>query len=184
MLRGSLLSSFAAVLLTCVSSSAQTPRIGELDVTLDRAVDLSQYRSYAWSKEQTAVENLANHLRLINAIQDHMKELGYRLDTVKPDVLIRYQVAQHTEVQTRSTQEPSVWDRSNLKVQIDVSREETIQLTISIVEAETRFPLWEAKGTYPLGTADRAERQINAAVADVFSKYPEGDEASAQNEKK
>jgi hypothetical protein len=147
-------------------------------------VDLSLYRTYAWSKKQVPVENLANHLRLINAIQDQMKAKGNRLDTVKPDMLIRYEVERRSEVQTRSTQERSVWDPSNLKVQIDVNREETVSLTIHLVEAETGFPLWESKGTYPLGTADRAERQIKAAVEDLFSKYPDPDEEPKNKEKK
>ena len=184
LLRWWLAASLAAVPFSSGETTAQTPRIGELDVKLDRAVDLSLYRTYAWSKDQVPVANLANHLRLINAVQDHMKAKGFRIDTVNPDVLIRYRVEQRSEVQARSTQEPSVWDPSNLKVEIDLKREETISLTITIVEAETRFPLWEAKGTYRLGTADRAERQINSAVEDLFAKYPEPDETSGSTEKK
>lgn len=172
-IRLSLVASAAVALLPLSQASSQTPSAGEIEVDVDRTADLSAYDTYAWSKEQVPVKNLANHLRLVNAIQDHMEKKGYRIDPRKPDVLVQYHVERHAGVKSRSTQEPSVWDPSNLRVQVDLSREETVSLSIELVEAETRFPLWSAKGTYPLGTPDRAEREIKAAVEDLFSQYPE-----------
>ena len=144
----------------------------KIDVTFDRSNDLSQYRTFGWNKEQKPVENMANHLRLVNAIQKKMMSLGYRIDTRNPDVYVLYTVEQHTAVQTNSTQSPSVWDPTNLQVKIDVSREELVSLEIQLKDAESNFLVWDAKGTYPLGTPDRAERQINEAVDDIFSRYP------------
>jgi hypothetical protein len=134
--------------------------------------DLSLYSSYNWSKDQVAVVNLANHIRLINAIQKQMKEHGYRIDTVKPDVVIQYKAERHTGVQAQSTQKPSTWDPTDLKVQVELSREEQVSLEILLVEAESGFLLWQAKGTYPLGTPDKAEKLINEAVKGLFSEYP------------
>ena len=59
-----------------------------------------------------------------------------------------------------------------MKVQIDFSRERQVRLSIEIVEADSNFLLWQAKGTYAVGTPDRSEKQINDAVGDLFSKYP------------
>jgi hypothetical protein len=137
--------------------------------------DLSRYSSYNWSKEQVAVVNLANHIRLITAIQKQMKEHGYRIDTVKPDVLIQYKAERHTGVQTQSTQKPSTWDPTDMKVQVELSREEQVSLEILLVEAESGFLLWQAKGTYPLGTPDKAEKLINEAVEGLFAEYPKED---------
>jgi len=137
--------------------------------------DLSRYSSYNWSKEQVAVVNLANHIRLITAIQKQMKEHGYRIDTVKPDVLIQYKAERHTGVQTQSTQKPSTWDPTDMKVQVELSREEQVSLEILMVEAESGFLLWQAKGTYPLGTPDKAEKLINEAVEGLFAEYPKED---------
>ena len=137
--------------------------------------DLSRYSSYNWSKEQVAVVNLANHIRLITAIQKQMKEHGYRIDTVKPDVLIQYKAERHTGVQTQSTQKPSTWDPTDMKVQVELSREEQVSLEILLVEAESGFLLWQGKGTYPLGTPDKAEKLINAAVEGLFAEYPKED---------
>jgi hypothetical protein len=134
--------------------------------------DLSLYSSYHWSKDQVAVVNLANHIRLINAIQKQMKAHGYRIDTVKPDVVIQYKAERHTGVQAQSTQKPSTWDPTDLKVQVELSREEQVSLEILLVEAESGFLLWQAKGTYPLGTPDKAEKLINEAVEGLFAEYP------------
>jgi hypothetical protein len=138
--------------------------------------DLSRYRSYNWSKDQVAVVNLANHIRLINAIQKQMKERGYRIDTVKPDAIIQYKAERHTGVHTQSTQKPSTWDPTDMKVQVELSREEQVSLEILLLDAESGFLLWQAKGNYPLGTPDRAEKLINEAVTGLFSEYPDGKE--------
>jgi len=152
--------------------SQPTPDLKNFDVTQAAKPDLSRYSTYHWSKDQVAVVNLANHIRLINAIQKQMKEHGYRIDTVKPDVVIQYKAERHTGVQAQSTQKPSTWDPTDLKVQVELSREEQVSLEILLVEAESGFLLWQAKGTYPLGTPDKAEKLINEAVEGLFSEYP------------
>lgn len=145
----------------------------KIEFDFDRKVDISQYSTFTWSKEQKPVANMANHVRFVNAIQKQMMERGFRIDVRNPDLLIQYTVDTHSSVQTRSRQQPSVWDPTDMKVQIDVSREEQVSLTIELKEAESSFMVWQAKGTYPLGTPDRSEKQIQSAVADVFSKYPD-----------
>jgi hypothetical protein len=147
------------------------PDLKNFDMT-EAKRDLSRYTSYNWSKDQVAVVNLANHIRLVNAIQKQLKEQGYRIDTVKPDVVIQYKAERHTGVHTQSTQKPSTWDPTDMKVQVELSREEQVTLEILLVEAESGFLLWEAKGTYPLGTPDKAEKLINEAVSGLFSEYP------------
>lgn len=152
--------------------SQTTPDLKRFDLTQAKP-DLSRYSSYDWSKDQVAVVNLANHIRLVTAIQKAMKERGYRIDTVKPDVIIQYKAERHTGVSTQSSQKPSPWDPTDLKVQVELSREEEVSLTITLLEAESGFLLWQAKGTYPLGTPDKAEKLINEAVSGLFSQYPE-----------
>jgi hypothetical protein len=147
------------------------PDLKNFDMTQAKP-DLSRYSSYNWSKDQVAVVNLANHIRLVNAIQKQMKELGYRIDTVKPDVIIQYKAERHTGVHTESTQKPSTWDPTDMKVQVELSREEQVSLEILLLDAESGFLLWQAKGSYPLGTPDRAEKLINEAVKGLFSQYP------------
>lgn len=155
-------------------ASAQTtspPDFRNLDFSQAKP-DLSKYSTYYWSKDQVAVVNLANHVRLVGAIQKQMKELGYRIDTVKPDLLIRYKADRRTDVHARSSQAPSVWDPTDMKVRVELDREEQVSLEILLVEAESGFVVWQAKGTYPLGTPDKAEKLINEAVEGLFAEYP------------
>jgi len=147
------------------------PDLKNFDMTQVKP-DMSRYTTYNWSRDQVAVVNLANHIRLVNAVQKQMKEHGYRIDTVKPDVIIQYKADRHTGVHTESTQKASTWDPTDMKVQVELSREEQVSLEILLVDAESGFVLWQAKGTYPLGTPDKAEKLINEAVAGLFSEYP------------
>lgn len=166
---------FALAFGTWVSlASGQTgkpPDFRNLDFSQAKP-DLSTYSTYHWSKDQVAVVNLANHIRLVNAIQKQMKELGYRIDTVKPDVVIQYKAEREAGFHAHSTQKPSVWDPTDMKVQVELDREEQVSLELLLVDAESGFLVWQAKGTYPLGTPDKAEKLINEAVAGLFSEYP------------
>ena len=146
----------------------QLPNLNELNLT-----DLSNYKTYAWNKKQVPLENLANHLRMINAVQKSLKELGYRPDTVRPDVRVQYRVEFVERVQGRASQKRSVWDDANSLVQINFSREKLANVSIELVEAESNFLVWHAKGTYPIDIPDKAEKQINAAVTALFEQYPE-----------
>lgn len=137
------------------------------------SLDLSNYRRYAWSRSQdVSTETMANHLRIINAIQAQMKELGYRIDTVNPEVRIRYRLELRERVQSTSTQKRSVWDDANSTVQVNFNRVKEAHFSIQFVEAESNFFLWEARGTYPVGTPDRAAILIDRAVEDLFKQYP------------
>lgn len=169
--------SFVAVI---EGQSQTTSPLRNFDLPQAAKQDLSRYSTYNWSKDQVAVVNLANHIRLVTAIQKQMKELGYRIDTVKPDVIIQYKADRRTGVQTQSSQKPSPWDPTDLKVQVELSREEQVSLAISLVEAESGFLLWQAKGTYPLGTPDRAEKLINEAVDGLFSQYPKEEKGKSR----
>ena len=131
----------------------QLPNLNELDLT-----DLSNYKTYAWNKKQ---------------VQKSLKELGYRPDTVRPDVRVQYRVELVERVQGWASQKRSVWDDANSPVQINFSREKLANVSIELVEAESNFLVWHAKGTYPIDIPDKAEKQINAAVTALFEQYPE-----------
>lgn len=161
------------VLLSVLLVAATSARTQKIEVDFDPRVDLSEYRTFTWNKDQKPVANMANHVRLVNAIQKQMMERGYRINSRNPDVLIQYKVDTRRAIQTRSTQQPSVWDPTDMKVQIDLSREEQVSLTLELKEAESNFLVWQVKGTYPLGTPDRSEKQIQSAVSDLFSNYPD-----------
>lgn len=161
-----------AALLSAHAAGARS-QITELPEAGDLEHDLSKYDRYAWHPNQTVpTENVANHVRIINAIQEQMKELGYRLDPKNPEVRIQYRVEVRQQVEGTSSQQRSVWDDASTTVKINFNTEKRAHFKIQLVEAETNFFLWQAEGTYPAGTPDRAEALIRAAVEDLFEQYP------------
>ena len=162
-------------LTLCALAATAEPQLTRLPDVRDFRPerDLSNYRRYAWNKSQAVpTENMANHLRIINAIQKQMKRHGYRIDTVHPEVRIQYRLVVRERVQTTSTQKRSVWDDASSTVQIDFNRVKEAHFSVQFVEAESNFFLWEAQGVYPAGTPDRAELLINKAIEDLFKHYP------------
>jgi Spy/CpxP family protein refolding chaperone len=160
---------FLVLTATAETQLTQLPDVSDFRPSLD----LSNYQRYAWNRSQAVpTENMANHLRIINAIQAQMKELGYRIDTVNPEVRIRYRLELRERLQGTSTQTRSVWDDANSTVQIDFNRVKEAHFSIQFVEAESNFFLWQAEGTYPAGTPDRAAILIDRAVEDLFKQYP------------
>ena len=91
----------ATLLVAIQTITSQLPSTGKFDVSVGTERDLSGYSTFAWNKGQAAVESLANHLRIINAVQKQMKELRFRIDTVKPDVLVQYRAEKSTSVGSR-----------------------------------------------------------------------------------
>lgn len=150
----------------------QTPEMPDVsDFRPER--DLSSYRTYAWNKSQNVpTENMANHLRIVNAIQEQMKQRGYRIDTVNPEIRIRYRLELQQRVRGTTTQQRSVWDNASSTVQIDINTVKQAHFSIQCVEADSNFFLWQAEGTYPMGTPDRAEILIKEAVQDLFEQFP------------
>ena len=160
---------FLALATTAEPQLTKLPDVS--DVRPER--DLSKYRRYAWNKSQAVhTENMANHVRIINAIQKQMKRHGYRIDTVHPEVRIQYRLEVRERVQGTSTQQRSVWDDASSTVKIDFNRVKEAHFSVQFVEAEYNFFLWEAQGIYPAGTPDRAELLINRAAEDMFKQYP------------
>lgn len=161
---------FAGILAAASPQTSLTrPDVSNLRVTRD----LSNYKTYAWNKSQSVpTEKMANHLRIINAIQENMKQRGFRIDTVRPDVRIQYRLELRQRVRGNTTQQRSVWDDSTPITQVDFSRIKEAHFSLQLVEAESNFLLWQGEGSYPVGTPDRDEMQINEAVADLFKRYP------------
>ena len=161
-----------AMLAITAPPDPQLTRLPDIrDFQPDR--DLSSYRTYAWNKNQAVqTANMANHLRIINAIQEQMKKRDYRIDTVRPEIRIQYRVQLQQRVRGTSTQQRSVWDDANQTVKIDVNTIKQAHFSLQFVDAESNFFLWQAEGTYPLGTPDRAEILINQAIEDLFKQFP------------
>ena len=151
--------------------------IERFDTTLDLTRDLSSYSTYAWSRSQVPVENMANHIRIIQAVQKELQDLGFRIDTVRPDLRIEYKVTRSQTVQSESTQQRSVWDDANSVVNLKIRRDKQVSLTLEMVEADSNFLVWQGKGTYPEETPDKAVKLIPTAVGEIFATFPRPEDA-------
>lgn len=144
----------------------------EARVEYDPRRDFSQYDTYSWMREQKPLENLAEHVRVVRAIEREMKDLGFELDTVKPDARILFRLHVRDAVGARATQRPSVWDPANRRTDITLQRQREGTFTLEMFDGETNALIWKGEITQELGTPDKAEEQINEIVSRVFEKYP------------
>ena len=141
----------------------------------DREEDFSRYQAYDWISSQKPADNAANHIRLTRAIKKEMDDLGFRIDTAKPDVRILYRVYTSSKVFATSSQTPSAFDSSNLRTDFVFSKGSKKQygtLIIELFNADTNVRIWRGTTSQELRTPDNAEKIINEAVKRVFTAYP------------
>ena len=165
-----------ASLLLAWEASAQVISTGpKVDVEYDRGKNFSDYKSYAWMESQKPADNLANHVRFTRAIQKEMEKAGFRVDTVKPDVRVQYQVRTGSKVEAAGNQRQSTFDQTNLQTDFvfaSGSRQQYGTLTLEMFDAATNILLWRATTTEQLSTPDKAEKTINEVVQRAFTRYP------------
>ncbi len=166
-------------LLLIWGASAQVISTGpKVDVEYDRGKDFSDYKAYAWMPSQKPADNLANHVRFTRAIQKEMEDVGFRVDTVKPDVRIQYKVRTGSKVEATGNQRQSTFDQTNLQTDFvfaSGSRQQYGTLILEMFDAATNTLLWRATTSQQLGTPDKAEKTINEVVRRAFTRYPTED---------
>jgi hypothetical protein len=162
--------------LLALGVSAQVISTGpKVDVEYDRSKDFSDYKAYAWMTSQKPADNLANHVRFTRAIQKEMEDVGFRVDTVKPDVRVQYQVRTGSKVQATGNQRQSTFDQTNLQTDFvfaSGSRQQYGTLVMEMFDAATNVLLWRATTTEELSTPDKAEKIIKEVVRRAFTRYP------------
>ena len=129
--------------------------------------------TYKWSKRQIPVENRANHIRFVRAVNHEMERRGYVQDTVKPDMEILFDVNVAKKLESETTTSRS-WDPSNVRTNLKFDFYQEGTLHIEVYQLETYRLLWSAKGRRRVSTPDRAEKEINQAVSWLFGKFPVG----------
>lgn len=147
----------------------------QVEVEYDRGKDFSSFKAYEWMSSQKPADNMANHIRFTRAIQHELEEIGYRVDTKRPDVRVLYTVSTSSKVEAASSQTRSAFDDANLVTDFVFatgSKRQYGTLTVELFDARTNALVWRASVTQELGTPDKAQRTINEAVKRVFTKYP------------
>jgi hypothetical protein len=163
-------------MLVAIETQAQVISTGpKVNAEYDHKKDFSGYKSYEWMTSQKPADNMANHIRFTRAIQKEMEDIGYRVDTKRPDVRILYTVGTSSKVEAASSQTRSAFDDTNLVTDFVFatgSKRQYGTLTVELFDAQTNARIWRASTTQELGSPDKAQRIINEAVKRVFTKYP------------
>ncbi len=170
-----------SLMLLALGLRAQVISTGpKVDVEYDRDKDFSEYGAYEWMSSQKPADNMANHIRFTRAIQKEMEDVGYRVDTKRPDVRVLYTVATSSKVRAAASQTRSTYyDPTDLVTDFvfaSGSKKQYGTLTVELFDARTNTLVWRASTTQELGTPDKAQRIIDNAVKTVFSKYPTKEE--------
>ena len=156
----------------------------EVRANYDQGVDFSAYRTFGFFEtlgtDASGYESLVTQT-LKSAVRREMEARGYTYAETGADLLINFnaKLAQ----QTRVSQSPSMyygyrrgyyggWGGYGYDTHVQQYVEGT--LNIDLVDARRKQLVWEGVAVGRVTDKQREQRQaaINAAVAEIFSKYP------------
>ena len=177
--RASLLSACTLVVAACASGP-------DIRTTVNPAVDFANYSTFAFfdplGTDRGEYASLLSQT-LKSATRRELESRGYRYDPSSPDLLVNFgaQLAEKTQV----TQTPTMgyggyygyrgafyggWPA----YQTDVRQYTEGTLNIDLVDAARRELVWEgvAVGRVSEKVLEDREAAINAAVTEIFSRFP------------
>ena len=152
----------------------------------DRSANFASYRTFGFysplGTDQSGYQSLVTQT-IKSAVRAQMESRGYVHTESNPDLLVNFnaKLARQTQV----TQMPTTsmyygyrrgyyggWGGYGYETRVDQYTEGT--LNIDIVDAKRQQLVWEgvAVGRVTKKTQDERQAAINAAIAEVFAKYP------------
>jgi hypothetical protein len=152
-------------------------------------VSFSQFRSYALvMPPDTGSERLLDQ-RVRNAVQAQLETKGLaRLDRQHADLFVGYGMVDRTHTEIYDNQDGWGWGRGwgwryyrwgvawpmSTRRQIETYTDGTV--VVNLIDAKTKQVVWQgevaAVVSLPIKDPLRATREIDAAVAKLFEKYP------------
>jgi hypothetical protein len=149
-------------------------------VDFDHDVDFSRYKAYSWSETQEPASNPANHLRLTRAIERELGEKGLQKDsggTPKgaggtPSVRIRYYSKIEKKLKASSYQEDDIWQPTNLRTRVDVSRIKQGTLILELSDGESSDVVWRGVATDVAPRPDLVAEAIDAWTKKILLQFP------------
>jgi Domain of unknown function (DUF4136) len=178
---------FALVASFMTLAGCATPP--DVRVSLDRSVDFTKYRTFAFvsplGTDRGGYQSLVSqHLKA--ATQREMESRGMRLDAAAPELLINFSGALTDKLRVTTAPAPmmgvgyygyrggmySTWPMYADETVVTPYKEGT--LNIDIIDARARQLVWESVVTDSVTQKDLENVQValDAAVAAAFAKYP------------
>jgi FlaG/FlaF family flagellin (archaellin) len=148
----------------------------------DRDANFASYKTYAFTKEaQELPVNDLNRKRLIAAVTNELAAKGFS-KSENPDVLVDLVVATQEKQTATATNSGTYgagyrygWGGGFSTTTINVENYTEGTLFIDLVDASKKQLVWQGRGVgtlNPEASSEKREANINAAVKQIFTKYP------------
>lgn len=172
---------FTLILLTACQSS-------KLAIDYDTETDFSTLHRYAWLDKTSGTEEGIDPLmaqRVKSAVSRQLQAAGLRTAEFPRDaeVLVRYYVGSHTEVQEPKSRGSigigSGGGHTALGISLSLplggsTTFKNVEILVDLLDAATKKLIW--RGTYRLQIGDETPQEIttlvNQAVSEIFKRYP------------
>lgn len=175
--------SLLVVLLALAGCQSST-----VTVDYDTEADFSATKRYTWAEKTSGVEEGFDPLlaqRVKSAVERNLAaaSLTPAVEAQKPDVLVRYYVASHTEEQ-ESRSRGSIGFGSgggNVGVGIGLSFPlggskvvKQAQIIVDMLNPESGKLVWRGTNRLKIGddSPEKITTKVNQAIADIFKKFP------------
>lgn len=144
----------------------------EIKTSQDPQANLAQYKTYAWAPEaQPSTEKPNSSIldeTVKSSVQQQLAAKGFQqVPTSEAQLLISYTANSANEITYGPA--PTYWGWQPAEEPY-VTRKGA--LTIQLVDPHTRRTVWQGTATDTIGNAGESQKQITAAVKDMFEKYP------------
>ena len=156
------LMTMGVVLVTVTTAAAgQLTRYG-VTVTPEKNVDYTKFKTYSWTKGQPS-ELKSIDAMITAAVDKEIASLMTKATSGTGDVLVAYYSLSRTGVRTDGKP-----DDKGVRPQYSVGT-----LMVALLEPGTYRPLLRMRIDKPIDVSPaKQEAEINAAVAELFTKYP------------
>lgn len=167
----------AMILLFAVVASAQKVQVGA-----DRAVDLTKYKTYAWTGEK-ATANPIIHQQIVDAVDRAMAAKGLTKVESDPQMIVTAVAAVDHEMHMSYPSWSPALNSINTGVVANAQSWPITKgmLVVDISDPNTKNNLWRGTATDTLShgpsgdfarDAKNVEKNIKKAVEKMFKKYP------------
>jgi hypothetical protein len=161
-------------LIVLIASCTNKPQV---IIDYDREADFNTYKTFSWSPQAKQVEynypqydNSLNRKRIMKAIELQLTGRGYKMDTLKPDLLVNIHllIQLKNEVRSYPTNRYRYWP----DYQINIYDYEEGSLIVDLIDAKQNQLVWQGIITGVLNIKpEGVEPAINSAVLMIFSEY-------------
>ncbi len=170
-------------ILLLIISGAISVGAQKVKVSADPSVDLSKYRTYAWSQPFPPGNPFVQQT-IISAVGEALAAKGLRKVEDQPEITVAYFAATNTDIQiSYPSWSNAMGSASSTGIGVNSQSWPVSKgvLVIDIADASTRSTIWRGSASRtlehgpsgnPMKDAKTVEKPIRKAVEKMFKRYP------------